>query len=153
MVSETSTARFAQAILVVDGDQYAAQTMAYLLELQGHAVTVAYDGVAALQAAERRSPDVVLLDIGLPKLDGWQVAKALRSRPGAKQPLIIAMTRYNDTEARIRSYAAGIDLYLLKPVDIEGWLPLFQSHAVLTQTESLLALCDQDRVSHLAQKY
>jgi CheY-like chemotaxis protein len=124
MANDTLPASRPCAILVVENNQDAAATMARLLACFGHKVTIASDGVEALRVAEETQPDVVLLDIGLPKLDGWEVAKALRGRPGVKRPLLIAFTGYADSAARQRSLEAGIDFHLVKPVDIEHVLPL-----------------------------
>jgi CheY-like chemotaxis protein len=106
-----------QRILVVDDNQDAAETLAILLRTQGHEIHLAYDGVAALELARRLQPDVVLLDIGLPKMDGYEVARRLRQRPGLKQPLVIALTGYGQEEDRRRSREAGCDYHLIKPVD------------------------------------
>jgi CheY-like chemotaxis protein len=124
MASNTPNACCPLSILLVEDNRDAAQTIAFLLQISGHEVTVAYDGPTALQKAESSLPDVVLLDIGLPKMDGWQLAKALRQRSTPKRPLIIAITGYGDKAARQRSSEAGIDLHLLKPVDFDELMPL-----------------------------
>jgi CheY-like chemotaxis protein len=123
MDGDTLSAPCPSTVLVVEDNIDAAESAAVLLRLHGHQVTVAHDGVEALQAAERIQPDVVLLDIGLPKLSGWEVAKALRERPTRKRPLLVAITGYNDGAARERSAEAGIDLHLAKPVDWDFLLP------------------------------
>src|SRR5262249_17709979 len=105
-------------ILVVEDDQDNADSLATLLRLYGHQVDVSTDGPSALQAVKAAEPDVVLLDLGLPKLDGWQVAQQIRQhRKGKRRPLIIAVIGYGDKPSRLRSYESGIDLHLTKPVD------------------------------------
>jgi CheY-like chemotaxis protein len=105
-------------VLVVEDDQDNAESMSLLLRLGGHDVEVAGDGLSAVEAVKGAQPDVVLLDIGLPKLDGWSVAKQIRQcQNGNRRPLIIAVTGYGDQRSRLRSYESGIDLHLTKPVD------------------------------------
>lgn len=104
-------------ILVVDDNPDTLSTLAVLLRLCGHEVHVASDGHNAIQQALRLVPDMVLLDIGLPGLDGFAVAQRLRMEPHLAGMRIIALTA-NGTEAdRHRSVEVGIDQYLLKPVD------------------------------------
>jgi DNA-binding response OmpR family regulator len=83
----------------------------------GHETQIASDGAAALGAAFTYNPDVVLLDIGLPGLDGFEVAKRLRTQTTSRRPFFIAMTGRDGAADRQRSTEAGIDLYLIKPVD------------------------------------
>ena len=78
---------------------------------------VAHDGLAALTAAREMNPDVVLLDIGLPKLNGFEVAKSLRARADGPRPLLVAITGFGQAEDRARTTAAGFDHHLTKPVD------------------------------------
>jgi PAS domain S-box-containing protein len=106
-----------ERILVVDDNVDAAEGLSRLLRLQAHEVRVAHDGLAALAAARDMKPDVVLLDIGLPKLDGLEVAKTLRARGDGPRPLLVAMTGFGQAEDRARSAAAGFDHHLTKPVD------------------------------------
>jgi len=80
-------------------------------------VQVASDGPSACQAALNKLPDVVLLDLALPGMDGWEVAKRLRGRTWEKKPFLIALTGYGGEEDRRRSLEAGIDLHLVKPVE------------------------------------
>lgn len=112
-----TTSHNALRILVVEDDADTAHTMATVLRLCGPDVVVAGDGPTALQRAEDDPPDVVMLDIGIPKMDGWRVAKELRQRRTKTRPLIVAVTGYGDEAARLRSYETGIDLHLVKPVD------------------------------------
>ena len=107
-------------ILVVEDDADTADSMAILLRLYAHDVRVARDGAAALGAVVEASPDVVLLDIGLPKLDGWQLAKAIRHHSNGRRPFLIAMSGYGTPSDQARSQEAGIDLHLVKPVEPEA---------------------------------
>ena len=106
-------------ILIVDDNQDLARGMARLLELLGHDAEVAYDGPEGIEAARRYQPDVILLDIGLPGLDGYFVARALRQE-GFGETLIIAISGYGQEEDRRRSLEAGMDHHLTKPVDIKA---------------------------------
>ncbi|HEX2223126.1 MAG TPA: MEDS domain-containing protein [Thermoanaerobaculia bacterium] len=105
------------AVLVVDDNLDSAESMARLLEIAGHEVEVAYDGMDALERARRQRPQAVLLDIGLPRLDGYEVARRLRLDPANRGLRIFAMTGYGHKEDRERSRAAGFDQHLVKPVD------------------------------------
>jgi CheY-like chemotaxis protein len=104
-------------ILAVEDDPDTARNLAFLLRRQGHAVSIAPDGPAALRSAHVHQPDVVLLDIGLPGMSGYEVARHLYHHPGAKRPLLIAITGRGGEHDRQQSEAAGIDLHLVKPVD------------------------------------
>ena len=104
-------------VLVVDDNVDSAATMAALLSLQGHDVRVAYDGVKALEEAVGFRPDVAILDIGMPKMNGYTLATRIREHMGDAQPLLIAVTGWGQAEDRHRSQAAGFDHHLVKPVD------------------------------------
>ena len=105
-------------ILVVDDNKDAAESMACLLELDGFETRIAHDGLHAVQAAAHWMPDVVLLDIGLPKLDGYEAARRIRAqRSGANGVTLIAITGWGQDADRLRSREAGFDAHLTKPVD------------------------------------
>lgn len=104
-------------VLVVEDDADFAGILAILLGIYGHEARVAANGPAALKEARERPPDVVLLDIGLPRMDGYEVARRLAELGGEKRPLLIAVTGYGREADRRRSAEAGIDLHLVKPVD------------------------------------
>jgi CheY-like chemotaxis protein len=106
-------------VLVVEDDPDTVATMAQLLRREGHRVRTALDGPTALGEAAADPPDVVLLDLGLPGLDGWEVARRLRQQAGPKHPLTVALTGYGQEEDRRHSWESGIDLHLLKPADPE----------------------------------
>ena len=106
-------------VLVVDDNQDAAQSLAMLLEMTGHEVSLAYDGPSAVQEATAFHPDVVLLDIGLPKLNGYEVAQQIRQQDGLKHTVLVALTGYGLESDRKRSHAAGFDHHLVKPADFD----------------------------------
>lgn len=105
-------------ILVVDDGQDAAQMLAMLLQSWRHEVDVAHDGPAAIERALSFEPDVILLDIGLPLMDGYEVARRIRADPRFEEICLIAVTGYGQASDRQRSRAAGFDLHLVKPIDI-----------------------------------
>ncbi len=109
----------ARRVLVVDDNRDAADSMVALLELGGHQVAVAYDGLSAVEAACSGEHDLVLLDIGLPKLDGYEVARRIRERcaGAAHRTKVVALTGWGQSEDRRRSRASGFDDHLVKPVD------------------------------------
>jgi CheY-like chemotaxis protein len=104
-------------VLVVEDHPDTAKSTAMLLSLYGHEVDIASDGPTALQAVRTKPPDVVLLDLGLPKMDGWRLAKQLREQSNGKTPFLIAVTGYGRQIDQNRSHEAGIDLHLVKPVE------------------------------------
>ncbi len=104
-------------VLVVEDNVDAAESLATLLRVWGHDVQVVHDGLQALDAARGRRPEVVLLDIGLPGLDGYQVARRLREDIGLDNALLVAMTGYGQPEDRRRSREAGIHHHFVKPVE------------------------------------
>ncbi len=114
---EAAGVRRPERILVVDDNVDAADSLSRLLRLHAHEVRVAHDGVTALAAACDMNPDIVLLDIGLPQLDGLEVARRLRARGDGPRPLLVAMTGFGQAEDRARTMAAGFDHHLTKPVD------------------------------------
>ncbi len=103
-------------ILVVDDNVDAAEMLATLLELDGHRVLTVHDGKAALAAAQRHDPDVILLDIGLPKLNGYEVARRLRTNRAFRRTTIVAMTGFGQERDCRQSLDAGCDAHLTKPV-------------------------------------
>ncbi|HET9646093.1 MAG TPA: response regulator [Burkholderiaceae bacterium] len=104
-------------VLVVDDNHDAADTLALLLELMGHEVRTAHDGLRALDVAEEFRPHVVLLDIGLPQLNGYEVARRLRQQSWSRTTLLVAVTGWGQAEDQLRSTEAGFDRHLVKPVD------------------------------------
>jgi PAS domain S-box-containing protein len=104
-------------VLVVDDNQDAAESVALLLELWGHDVRITYDGWSALAEAPDFLPEFILLDIGLPGLDGYEVARRLRSDPRLDRTVLIAMTGYGQEQDRLLALEAGFSHHLVKPVD------------------------------------
>ena len=117
-------------VMVVDDNADAAQMLAALLEVQGHAVSVAYDAGGALARAREERPDVLLLDIGLPDMDGYELARRLRTQPENAGATLVALTGYGQVQDREEAQAAGFDHYLVKPADLN------QVNEVLAQAEA-----------------
>ncbi|WP_434382424.1 ATP-binding protein [Melittangium boletus] len=119
-VPESAPPPSTRRILVVDDNVDAADTLAELLQTWDHTVWQAHDGHAALKAAEEHRPDVVLLDIGLPGMDGYEVARRLRAGPLGPGLTLVALTGYGQASDRSRALEAGFDKHFVKPVDIDG---------------------------------
>ena len=98
-----------------------------LLRLGGHETHKAYDGTEAIDAAERLRPEVIFLDIGLPKMNGYQVCRRIREEPWGKRLVLVALTGWGQEEDRQRSLEAGFDAHLVKPLDHEALLTLLAS--------------------------
>jgi CheY-like chemotaxis protein len=109
-------------ILVVDDNEDTAKGMVKLLKLSGYTVKMAHTGPEAISAAKEHHPEVVILDIGLPGMDGYQVAEALRQEECCKDAMIVAVSGYGEEQARQRSIEAGFDDHLVKPVDFDTLL-------------------------------
>ena len=114
-------------VLIVDDNKDAAEWLATLLSLSGHETHVALDGVEAMKAAERLRPDAVLLDIGLPRVDGYEVCRRIRQQPWGRDLMIVALTGWGQEEDRQKSREAGFNTHLVKPVDDEVLLNLLAS--------------------------
>lgn len=114
-------------VLIVEDNRDGADSLAMLLETVGHQVDIAYDGFTALDTAATFRPDAVLLDLGLPRLNGYELARALRARPDP--PVLIAVTGWARAEDRAAARDAGCEHYLLKPFDLEA-LELVLRHVV-----------------------
>jgi two-component system, sensor histidine kinase and response regulator len=116
-------------ILVVEDNQDAAVTLGELLELSGCRVAMAHDGIAAVELAEAFQPEVVLCDLGLPGMDGYQVAQELRRRPATARARLIAVSGYGMEEDRRRSGEAGFDLHVTKPLNFDELGQLLEESA------------------------
>jgi signal transduction histidine kinase/ActR/RegA family two-component response regulator len=114
-------------ILIVDDNEDGADSLAMLLQLGGHETYIAHDGIEAVGAAERLRPDAVLLDIGLPKLNGYEVCRRIREQPWGKDLVLMAVTGWGQEEDRHRSRAAGFNTHIVKPVDPEAVMKLLAS--------------------------
>jgi CheY-like chemotaxis protein len=117
--SETAAThpRRTRRILVVDDNVDHADSLSMLLTMDGHEVHSAHDGIEALEAAERLRPEVVLLDLGLPRLDGFDTCRRLREQPWGKSLLLVAITGWGQDIDRLKSSDAGFDHHLVKPID------------------------------------
>lgn len=113
-------------VLVVDDNVDAALSLSRLLQAAGHEVEAVHDGLAALASAPQLRPDVILLDIGLPGIDGYEVARRLRSQPETRCAVLVALTGYGQDEDRRRSQEAGFDHHLVKPVERGSLQRLFR---------------------------
>jgi len=112
-----TTEKTIRRILVVDDNRDAADGMAMLLDISGHITKTAYDGLEAIAAAESFKPELVLLDIGLPHMDGYAVAKHLRQQASSRDIVLAALTGYGDDDDRRRSREAGFNYHFVKPME------------------------------------
>jgi CheY-like chemotaxis protein len=117
----------ARRILVVDDNVDAAESLAMLLEVCGHHTHMAHDGPAAIETAETVRPDVILLDIGLPKMNGFEACRQIRQRPWAKDVMIIALTGWGQDVDRRRSQESGFDHHIVKPVEHAALVKLLEA--------------------------
>jgi CheY-like chemotaxis protein len=115
--SKDRPAAVGRRILVVDDNVDAATTVAELLKLSGHEVRLAHDGAWAIRSAQAFRPEFVFLDLALPGVDGFEVARALRREPGLESMRIIALTGSSHADLRDRAFEAGCDQYIVKPMD------------------------------------
>jgi CheY-like chemotaxis protein len=109
----------ARRILVVDDNADSTETMEMLLKLSGHEVATAHDGESALEKTREFQPEIILLDVGLPGMHGYEVAQRLRSLPENKNLVIIALTGYGQEQDRERAMEAGFDYHFVKPVEFD----------------------------------
>jgi len=114
-------------VLIVDDNQDGAESLAVLLQLGGHETHTAHDGQQAIEDAERLRPDIVLLDIGLPRLNGYEVCRRIREQPWGKELSMVAVTGWGQQEDRRRSQEAGFDTHIVKPVEPEALMDLLAS--------------------------
>jgi CheY-like chemotaxis protein len=114
-------------ILVVDDNHDAADSLGALLEILGATIAVAHDGEGALKSVETHRPDIVFLDIGMPRMDGYEVARRIRARPDGHRIYLVALTGWGQDKDRLKSEAAGFDRHMVKPADIASLESLLQS--------------------------
>ncbi|TCS39308.1 response regulator receiver domain-containing protein [Paucimonas lemoignei] len=119
-------------ILLVDDNVDAAMTTAELLRLLGNEVAVVHDGIAAVDATCSMQPEIVLLDIGLPCIDGYEVAKRIRANADISQPRLIALTGWGQEKDKFASRDAGFDDHLVKPLDLERLLETINKQMLST---------------------
>lgn len=117
VVAAPATPTTRRRILVVDDNRDSADSLAILLELEGNQTHTAYDGLEAVQAAGEFRPDVIVLDLGLPRLDGYQAAQRIRAQSWGQKMVLVALTGWDNEEDRRRTHDAGFDRHLVKPVD------------------------------------
>ncbi len=127
-VAPASRVKQAARILIVDDNDDSARGLARLLRLLGHDIRTAHDGPEAVAIALQDPPDVVLLDIGLPGMDGYQVASELRKHEACRSALIIAVSGYGQDDDRRRSRESGFDHHLVKPIDHDALLTLLNAN-------------------------
>ena len=121
-------------VLVVDDVEPSANTLALLLEALGQRTHTVYDGASALQEAETHSPDFAFVDIAMPGMDGYEVARRIRQRPG-QQPVLVALTGYGQEEDRRRAMEAGFDHHLVKPSSVESLHQILSGHSIARRGE------------------
>jgi CheY-like chemotaxis protein len=124
---DTSASRSRRRILIVDDNEDGAESLALLLRVSGHETHTVHDGLEALAAVERLQPDVVLLDIGLPGLNGYEVCRRIRQQPWGRDLVLVALTGWGQQEDRERSKAAGFTTHMVKPVDPDRIMTLLES--------------------------
>jgi CheY-like chemotaxis protein len=115
----STTPVYPRRVLVVDDNRDAADSLALILRRMGHYVRVCYEGSGALEAARQQRADVVFLDLVMPGIDGYEIARQLRADPQLRHVLIVATTGFGQEDDRERSRKAGFDHHLLKPIDLE----------------------------------
>ncbi|MDB6104298.1 MAG: luxQ 7 [Gammaproteobacteria bacterium] len=130
-------------VLVADDNRDAAQALALLLELEGYETEVAFDGSEAVDAAEQFRPQIVILDIGMPLMDGNKAAEQIRERPWGGWIHILALTAGNESHDRERAAAAGFDRYFVKPINPAAFLELIAQL-------SKVSLCPRSVPRHFA---
>ena len=104
-------------IVIADDNEDSAQSFAMLLSFSGHEVHIAHDGIEALNALRSFRPDVAFLDIGMPRLTGYEVAEAVRAEPWGHEIKLIAVTGWGQADDKMRARTAGFDRHLVKPID------------------------------------
>ena len=105
-------------ILVVDDNRDGAESLAMMLTLMGNELRTAHDGLEALDVAAAFRPDLILLDIGMPRLNGYDTARRIRGQPWGKNTVLVALTGWGQEEDRQKSHDAGFDTHMVKPVDL-----------------------------------
>lgn len=114
-------------LLVVDDNRDSADSLALMLQMSGHETLTAYDGEEAVASAQSFRPEAVLLDIGMPKMNGYDAARAIRGQPWGQDVLLFALTGWGQEEDRRRSREAGFDAHLVKPVEITQLMQLLET--------------------------
>jgi len=110
-----STSAPSRRVLVVDDNEDSVDSMVMLLELLGNQVYTARDGI---EAADRCRPEVVLMDMGMPRMNGYDATRRIREQPWGREMIIIALTGWGQEDDKVRSYEAGCDTHIIKPIDV-----------------------------------
>jgi CheY-like chemotaxis protein len=125
-------------VLIADDNPDAADSLAEVLRLAGHKALTARDGMEAVEYTQSFRPDCILLDIGMPRLDGFEAARRIRGLPLQGQPLIVATTGWERAIDRVRSEEAGIDVHLTKPLDLNAVLRVLDTAEVSDPAENVI---------------
>jgi CheY-like chemotaxis protein len=110
-------AKPARRILVADDNRDAADSLALMLEMLGHEVSQANDGLEAIEAAKRVQPELIFLDLGMPRMNGYDAARLIRTAPECNSAILVALTGWGQEEDRRRSLEAGFNHHIVKPID------------------------------------
>ncbi|HTG00823.1 MAG TPA: hybrid sensor histidine kinase/response regulator [Nitrospirota bacterium] len=140
-----------ERILIVDDEQDVVDLLRYNLEKADYETIVALNGLDAVEFARIRKPDLVLLDVMLPELDGWEVCRTLRSSPHGKSLPVIMLSALSEEQARIKGLSEGADDYLTKPFSLQELQIKIRKH--LDRSRTIQALCDRDRDNDTSLKY
>jgi signal transduction histidine kinase len=127
--SQAATPSHSRRVLIIEDNQDAQDALRCLLEIWRHEVLVASDGASGIRTALHHRPDIAIVDLGLPLVDGYEVARQIRSALGTASPLLIALTGYGAPEQRSQALAAGFDLHIVKPVDPDRLSSLLEEYA------------------------
>ena len=133
---KSPTAETRQRVLVVDDNKDSAQTLAMMLKIMGNDIRTAHDGLEAVEKAQEYLPNVILLDLGMPKLNGYDVCRRIREQTWGLNMVIIALTGWGQAEDRQRTKEAGFDHHLVKPVDVAKLKELLDEAAKRPETQS-----------------
>ncbi len=114
-------------ILVIDDNRSVVESLKMLLDLNGNTTHTAYDGLEGLEIAERVRPEIILLDIGLPRIDGWEICRRIRQQSWGNQVMVYALTALGQDDDRLKSQQAGFDMHFVKPVDPELLLTVLEA--------------------------
>jgi signal transduction histidine kinase len=135
-VLESLSSNSTHRVLIVDDNHDVADSLAGALRLAGNEVDCAFDGSEALEAVTRFAPQIILMDIGMPVLDGYAAARAIRQEPSGKSIFLVAMTGWGQAEDRRRALEAGFDAHLVKPATLDALLELIESRQLPTHASS-----------------
>ena len=124
-------------VLVVDDNESSALTLTWAMEMFGYDVRTCYDGLSAVRVAHDFHPEVVLLDIGMPAMDGLEVCRRLRADPELSGATVVAQTGWGDRDMRRQTSAAGFDHHLTKPIDLPALLTLLNPAHALPQPKNI----------------